>query len=183
MASKLRFFLRQNDKMGAFRIRMTTITCYTSLPTPIGELFIEGNDKAVTRIWFEGEDITPQGRKHTNSVLADARRQLKEYFEGKRADFDLPLEAQGTDFQKAVWKAMSRIRYGQTSTYGQLAKAVHRPVTAARGVGQACGHNPLPVVVPCHRVLGKNGELTGYGGKVWRKEWLLAHEQTHHPAD
>ena len=159
-------------------------THHTSLSTPIGELFIEGNDEAVTRIWFEGENVTPaSGRKHANEVVREAKQQLQEYFAGERSKFDLPLSAEGTDFQQAVWKALGKIGYGQTRTYGQLAAAIHRPVTAARGVGQACGHNPLPVVVPCHRVVGKTGSLTGFGGGVWRKEWLLTHEQTHTPHD
>ncbi len=159
-------------------------TYYTSLSTPIGKLFIEATDDALTRIWFEGENLSfPSGQKqpNENQVVKDAKRQLQEYFAGERSEFDLPLIAEGTDFQRDVWKALSKIGYGQTRTYGQLAAAIRRPISAARGVGQACSHNPLPVVVPCHRVVGKNGSLTGFGGGVWRKEWLLEHEQRHDP--
>lgn len=159
-------------------------TYWTSLPTPIGEVFIEGTEQALTRIWFEGEDVAPpSGNKQMNEVVRQARDQLMEYFAGLRSSFELPLSAEGTEFQQAVWKSLSKIRYGHTRTYGQLAADVQRPITAARGVGQACGHNPLPIVVPCHRAVGKNGNLTGFGGGVWRKEWLLAHEQSHSPSD
>jgi len=98
--------------------------------------------------------------------------QVREYLSGKRKDFDLPLAPLGTDFQKKVWKAMSRIPYGRTKTYGQLARQLKRPA-AARAVGAACGANPLPLVVPCHRVLGQNGSLTGFGGGLAWKQWLL----------
>lgn len=162
-------------------------TYYTTLPTPIGQLFIEGTDEAVTRIWFEGENVSfPIGRVNEkrgneNEIVKEAKRQLEEYFAGQRTEFDLPLVVEGTDFQLAVWKALSTIRYGETRTYGQITAAIGRPVTAARGIGQACGHNPLPVLVPCHRVVGKSGSLTGFGGGVWRKEWLLEHEKRHAP--
>jgi len=158
-------------------------TNWTTVTTPIGELFIEGTDEVITRIWFEGEKVaaTMNRGPTRNPLLVNARDQLKEYFAGLRGSFDFPLSAEGTEFQQAVWKALSRIRYGHTRTYGQLAADVKRPVSAARGVGQACGHNPLPIVVPCHRALGKNGNLTGFGGGVWRKEWLLLHEQAHTP--
>ena len=154
---------------------------WTILSTPIGSLHIAASDQAITRIWFENEAVEKQGQFQSNDVLREACGQLREYFEGKRGSFDLPLQAEGTGFQRAVWKALLHIGYGHTRTYGQLAVDVKRPVSAARGVGQACGHNPLPIVVPCHRAVGKNGSLTGFGGGIWRKEWLLAHEQAHVP--
>ena len=149
----------------------------TTVKTPIGELLLEANEHAITRIYFENERA-PLPRQRMNAVLTLACKQLTEYFAGKRQEFDFPIEAEGTEFQQAVWKELLKIGYGRTRTYGQLALAVHRPITAARGVGQACGHNPLPIVVPCHRVLGKNGGLTGFGGGTWRKEWLLEHERS-----
>ncbi len=153
-------------------------TCWTSLSTPIGELYIEADDVAVTHIWFEGENfVPPSERKRSNDVTNQAKAELAEYFAGTRMAFTFPIQAEGTEFQQAVWKELLKIKYGATSTYGQLAKAIHRPITAARGVGQACGHNPLPIVVPCHRVVGKTGSLTGFGGGTWRKDWLLRLEQ------
>jgi methylated-DNA-[protein]-cysteine S-methyltransferase len=152
-------------------------TFWTTLRTPIGELLLEASDTAVTRIYFENEPAPRIGQPRLNDPLRAAKAQLTEYFAGNRTEFDFPIETTGTEFQQAVWKELLKIKFGATSTYGRLAKAIHRPITAARGVGQACGHNPLPIVVPCHRVLGKTGSLTGFGGGTWRKEWLLRHER------
>ena len=146
---------------------------WTTLHTPIGDLLIEASETAVTRIFFENEAAAPESKPQLNDVLREAKAQLAEYFAGTRTSFTFPIQAAGTEFQQAVWKELLKIKYGATSTYGKLAKAIHRPITAARGVGQACGHNPLPIVVPCHRVLGKTGSLTGFGGGTWRKDWLL----------
>jgi methylated-DNA-[protein]-cysteine S-methyltransferase len=107
--------------------------------------------------------------------LTRAQKQLAEYFAGKRENFDLPLKLRGTAFQQKVWKALERIPFGQTRSYGQIAKAVKSPA-ASRAVGAACGKNPLPIVVPCHRVVGSSGSLTGFGGGLAMKEWLLKHE-------
>lgn len=101
--------------------------------------------------------------------------QLQEYFGGKRQTFDVPLALQGTEFQLAVWNELLRVPYGDTITYAELARRIGRP-SAIRAVGAANGANPIPVIVPCHRVIGSNGTLTGYGGGIERKQWLLAHE-------
>lgn len=108
-------------------------------------------------------------------VLRRAARQLDEYFSGRRRCFDLPLRARGTAFQRAVWAALARIPWGETRTYGHVAAVIGRP-TAARAVGLANGRNPLAVVVPCHRVIGGDGSLTGFGGGLDVKRWLLEHE-------
>ena len=116
------------------------------------------------RRWRPGEQIIP-------SIL-DCNGQLEEYLAGRRREFDLPLDLQGTDFQKEVWRAIARIPYGQTKSYQDLAREIGRP-NAARAVGAACGANPVPLVVPCHRVLGSGGGLTGFGGGLPWKKWLL----------
>lgn len=101
--------------------------------------------------------------------------QLVEYFQGNRKTFDIPLALRGTEFQLAVWNELLRVPYGDTITYAELARRIGRPA-AIRAVGAANGANPIPVIVPCHRVIGSNGTLTGYGGGIERKQWLLAHE-------
>jgi methylated-DNA-[protein]-cysteine S-methyltransferase len=126
----------------------------------------------------------PQGRSHdfaagTHAVdggpLPQALRQLEEYFTGKRRDFALPLRLEGTAFQRRVWNVLMEIPYGETWSYGRLARRIDNP-NACRAVGLANGRNPLSILVPCHRVIGADGSLTGYGGGVERKRWLLAHE-------
>ncbi|MCC6215076.1 MAG: methylated-DNA--[protein]-cysteine S-methyltransferase [Polyangiaceae bacterium] len=109
------------------------------------------------------------------SVLRRAARQLDEYFAGRRRDFDLPLRADGTEFQRRVWGALSRIPWGETRSYADVARAIGQP-TATRAVGLANGRNPLAILVPCHRVIGSDGSLTGFGGGLALKRWLLAHE-------
>ena len=115
----------------------------------------------------EGEEVAP---------LRQATDELRRYFAGEHVQFGCPLDLHGTPFQVAVWEEMFRIPYGETWTYGELARTVGRP-QAARAVGAACGANPVAVIVPCHRVVGSNGSLVGYGGGVATKEWLLALEQ------
>jgi methylated-DNA-[protein]-cysteine S-methyltransferase len=110
-----------------------------------------------------------------DATLADARRQVGEYFDGTRTRFDLAIEPSGTDFQLTVWRALLDIPYGETISYGELARRTGRPA-AARAVGAANGRNPISVVVPCHRVIGGDGTLTGYGWGTDRKKWLLDHE-------
>jgi|SRR5687767_14587209 len=112
------------------------------------------------------------GRRSTEQGVAE---QLREYFAGKRQTFDIPLALRGTEFQLAVWNELLRVPYGDTITYAELAQRIGRP-SAIRAVGAANGANPIPVIVPCHRVIGSNGTLTGYGGGIERKQWLLAHE-------
>ena len=146
--------------------------CY--LNTPCGWLKIEDDGKFLLSVHFTPAPQQPQGE--VSFVGNRAVRQLKAYFEGKRPVFDLPLAPAGTPFQQAVWRQLSRIPYGQTRTYAQIAAAVGRP-KAARAVGQACHVNPWGVVIPCHRVVGAAGKLTGYAGGIDKKQWLLAWEQ------
>ncbi len=113
----------------------------------------------------------------THPVLVAAVAQLEEYFDGKRTDFDLPLDLMGTNFQVACWLALDEIPYGETRTYGEQATSVGRP-TATRAVGAANGRNPVSIVLPCHRVIGADGSLTGFGGGLDAKRWLLDHEQS-----
>ncbi|MBI1299479.1 methylated-DNA--[protein]-cysteine S-methyltransferase [bacterium] len=148
---------------------MTHYTYYTS---PIGLIEIGGTDTALTSLYFVDTE-----RHDTSSaaVLEDAARQLDEYFNHRRQEFDLPLEPQGTDFQRRVWHQLLTVRYGTTVAYQDIANALGNP-KAIRAVGAANGQNPISVIVPCHRIIGSNGKLTGYGGGLWRKEWLLQHE-------
>ena len=149
---------------------------WSTLPTPIGDLYLAANDTALIRVEFEGVEHDVTGERGENAVLKLAKQQLSEYFAGKRTEFDLPLEMTGTDLQLKVWCALERIPFGRTKTYGELAVALTKNPQTARAVGTCCGRNPLPIIIPCHRVLGANRALTGFGGGVWRKEWLLKHE-------
>jgi methylated-DNA-[protein]-cysteine S-methyltransferase len=130
--------------------------------------FGDGGDRA--RGVFEGSPRDP-----ALSVLRRAREELAEYFEGDRTSFDLPLDLTGTEFQRRVWAEVRRIPYGETVSYGELARRLGRP-SAARAVGGANARNPVPIVVPCHRVVGASGQLTGFGGSLARKEFLLGLE-------
>lgn len=152
---------------------------YTYLETPIGTLLIAGDTEAVRRIDFpkDGKARTP-GEGWTESArgpVGQAVKQLREYFAGRRAEFDLPLKPEGTEFQRTVWRNLQDIPYGETISYGELAKRVGNP-KASRAVGAANGQNPIPIVIPCHRVIGANGKLTGFGGGLPTKEALLALE-------
>lgn len=142
--------------------------------TPFGPMALEGED-ALTRLWLPGTLPDGRGRGEETPLLWAAREELLAYFAGERRDFDLPLDPAGTDFQRAVWEALRAIPYGGTRTYGEIAAAVGRP-KAVRAVGQANHVNPLPIFIPCHRVVGKNGALTGYAGGLDLKRALLALE-------
>ena len=148
---------------------------YCYLETPIGELLLAGENDALSMIGF------PQGSMrrdpesdwiYNEKPLARARQQLEEYFAGDRKDFDLPLQFNGTEFQVKVLKALQKIPYGETVSYGEIAKRIGKP-KAVRAVGAANGRNPIPIVVPCHRVIGSGGDLTGFGGGLDTKEALL----------
>lgn len=145
-----------------------------AVDTPFGPMVLEGED-ALTRLWLPGVLPDGWGRGEETPLLRTARTQLLEYLSGTRRSFDLPLEAAGTAFQRSVWEALGAIPYGQTRTYGEVAAAVGRP-KAVRAVGQANHVNPLPIFIPCHRVVGKNGALTGYAGGLDLKGALLALE-------
>lgn len=145
-----------------------------AVDTPFGPMVLEGED-ALTRLWLPNALPDGWGRGEETPLLRTARAQLLEYLSGTRRSFDLPLDPAGTAFQRSVWEALGSIPYGQTRTYGEVAAAVGRP-SAVRAVGQANHVNPLPIFIPCHRVVGKNGALTGYAGGLDLKGALLALE-------
>ena len=143
----------------------------THLNSPLGRLRLVCHEEALIGLYFADHRPPPV---HTapdgvHPILTSACAQLTEWFTGKRTDFDLPLEWSGTDFQMEVWAALQTIEPGETVTYGALAARVNRPPTAARAVGAAVGRNPISIIVPCHRVVGRNGKLTGFAGGIWRK--------------
>lgn len=151
---------------------------YTEVSSPIGPLLLVANETGLRRIEFvQGRrPARPDPTWEENSKALDTNaRQLREYFAGKLTDFDLPLAPEGTPFQQKVWKALCHIPYGETISYGELARRIGNP-QAPRAVGLANGSNPIPIIIPCHRVIGSNGKLTGYGGGLPIKEKLLALE-------
>jgi methylated-DNA-[protein]-cysteine S-methyltransferase len=156
------------------------MTLFTmTLKSPVGPLRLFATEGALTAIYLENHKGAPAltaSEREDHPVLLAARRQLEEYFAGERVSFDLPLEPSGTPFQQAVWMALREIPLGATWSYGDLARHVGR-AGAARAVGAANGKNPLSIIVPCHRVVGSDGTLTGYAGGVPVKRWLLDHEQ------
>ncbi|MCP5463949.1 MAG: methylated-DNA--[protein]-cysteine S-methyltransferase [Deltaproteobacteria bacterium] len=145
-----------------------------NLKTPIGFVWVSGDQNAVHRIELLDER-GPQS-KTLSLVLQKAKKQIQEYFKGERLVFDVPVALNGTDFQNKVWKALQRIPCGQTKSYGDIARGIKND-KACRAVGLANNKNKIPLLVPCHRVVGANGDLTGFACGLWRKEWLLNHEQ------
>jgi methylated-DNA-[protein]-cysteine S-methyltransferase len=155
------------------------MTCYTYMESPIGRLLLAGDDGGLLRIGFpEGKNPpVPQPEWRNDArCLAGTIEQLKAYFAGALRDFDLPLRMDGTPFQLKVWRALRDIPYGETISYGELARRIGTP-KGSRAVGLANGRNPIPIVVPCHRVIGSNGKLTGFGGGLKTKEMLLTLER------
>ena len=143
--------------------------------SPIGALTILSGDKGIKAIkFYEDEKVKAQGR--TNEMTRWAVKELEEYFQGKRKTFTVPCVPQGTDFQKRVWEALTQIPYGETRTYKEIAAAAGNP-KASRAVGMANNRNPIPIIIPCHRVIGTNGSLTGYAGGLKVKEYLLKLER------
>jgi methylated-DNA-[protein]-cysteine S-methyltransferase len=154
------------------------VTCYTIVPSPIGDLLISGTADAVTCIEFAdapNAHLPDVGWRRDDAALRLATNQLGAYFAGELTAFDLPLEPRGTPFQQRVWAALRQIPYGTTTSYGRLAARLGDP-RAVRAVGLANGRNPISIVIPCHRVIGADGSLTGYGGGLHRKRWLLSLE-------
>ena len=156
---------------------------YDYLETPIGRLLVAADATGLRHVGFDDarrdEVIAPdwqRGTRHLDRVL----EQLRAYFTGELQAFDLTLAAQGTPFRHKVWDELARIPYGETISYGELARRIRQP-SASRAVGLANGANPIPIVVPCHRVIGANGQLTGFGGGLPAKRWLLEHERRHAP--
>jgi methylated-DNA-[protein]-cysteine S-methyltransferase len=154
------------------------MTWKLTFKTPLGEMLLLATDRGIAGVWFVvGHRYIPEvlvdcadGSRH--KVLQRARRQILEYFAGTRTTFDIPLDLRGTPFQQRVWKALRRIPYGKTTTYGTICTYLKAP-RAARAVGGAVGHNPVSIIVPCHRVVGSDGSLTGYGGGLDRKLTML----------
>jgi methylated-DNA-[protein]-cysteine S-methyltransferase len=146
----------------------------TTMASPLGPLRLVADGEALIGVWLPGQaDVAIADGEAP--VLTAAMAQLAEYFSGRRQAFELPLAPRGTAFQQTVWQALRAIPYGATSSYGQIAAAIGRP-SASRAVGAANGQNPLAIVVPCHRVIGAGGALTGYAGGIEAKRWLLALE-------
>lgn len=145
----------------------------TVVDSPIGPLGLVASESGLQALLFDGGRIRPEGRSR---VLAEAARQLDAYFVGDLVTFDLPIELHGTGFQRRCWLALASIPYGQTVSYGEQARRLGLGSEAARAVGAANGQNPLPIVLPCHRVIGANGSLTGFGGGLHVKRFLLEHE-------
>jgi len=151
---------------------------FSVLPSPLGDLLLRGDGASLTGMYMQKQrhrPPLPENYIRNDKMFRDAREQLDAYFEGKLTRFDLPLAPEGTDFQRIVWRALLDIPFGTTESYGALAKRIGHD-GAARAVGLANGHNPIGIIIPCHRVIGADGSLTGYGGGIERKEWLLAHE-------
>jgi methylated-DNA-[protein]-cysteine S-methyltransferase len=145
----------------------------TVLDSPIGSLGLIASGSGLQAVLFDGGRVRAEGR---SPVLEEAARQLRAYFEGELVTFDLPLELHGTEFQRRCWMALASIPYGQTVSYGEQARRLGLGNDAARAVGAANGQNPLPIVLPCHRVIGADGSLTGFGGGLHVKRFLLEHE-------
>jgi methylated-DNA-[protein]-cysteine S-methyltransferase len=145
----------------------------TVVDSPIGALGLVASETGLRAVLFDGHDVRPEG---TSSILDEAARQLDAYFSGDLLTFDLPLELHGTEFHRRCWLALTSIPYGQTVSYGEQARRLGLGSDAARAVGAANGRNPIPIVLPCHRVIGSDGSLTGFGGGLDTKRFLLEHE-------
>lgn len=164
---------------------IAVLTCYTRLQTPVGKLLLVGerraNQLALLGVYFQDEPhaarALPEGAREDPAAFTEVRTQLGAYFDGKRRSFDLALTPRGTAFQRRVWRALAAIPYGATTTYAAIARSIGCP-KAVRAVGAANAKNPFSIVVPCHRVIGKDGTLTGYAGGVSRKRRLLELESS-----
>ncbi|HVF73984.1 MAG TPA: methylated-DNA--[protein]-cysteine S-methyltransferase [Acidimicrobiales bacterium] len=154
------------------------MTLWTRTPSPIGDLLLVGDGDVLNGLYVADHEkcaVITSEWKQDDDAFEDVRRQLGEYFAGTRRTFDLRIELHGSPFQRQVWDALLEVPYGETASYGQIARRLGRP-TAARAVGAANGRNPVSIIVPCHRVIGASGTLTGYGWGTDRKAWLLDHE-------
>jgi methylated-DNA-[protein]-cysteine S-methyltransferase len=156
------------------------MTEYTEMKSPIGVLTLvkEDEDAALSGLYMEAQSLPRHVRRCRSATrFAEETRQLAEYFDGVRQQFDLVLSVQGTPFQRRVWSALRAIPFARTVSYAAIARAIDKP-KAFRAVGAANGLNPISIVVPCHRVIGSSGALVGYGGGIARKTWLLSHERS-----
>ena len=153
---------------------------YDTYDSPHGRMLLVATERGVSGVYFAGQKYFPKDRKAwqrdpDRPALMQAKRELAEYFSGRRKRFDVALDPQGTDFQCKVWKAILKVNFGKTATYGELAKRAGHP-GSARAAGAATGRNPISIMVPCHRIMGSDGSLTGYAGGLNRKRALLALE-------
>ena len=149
-------------------------TYSTNYASPVGTLTITATASHVTEILFEEQPVSDE--MDIPDVLQRCTRQIDAYFQGVRTAFSVDLKPRGTNFQQRVWRQLEEIPYAETVSYGDVARSIGKP-TACRAVGGANGRNPIPIIIPCHRVIGSGGQLTGYGSGIWRKEWLLEHEK------
>ncbi|MCY4131276.1 MAG: methylated-DNA--[protein]-cysteine S-methyltransferase [Nitrospira sp.] len=173
---------RHNARPAKTRVRRDVVS-YCIVRSPVGRILLAGNAHTLTHLSFQDgrHPVEPDPRWiYAEKPFQRPIRQLHEYFSGKRKTFTIKLAPQGTPFQQRVWQALRAIPYGRTLSYGQIAKAIGQP-TASRAVGAANGQNPISIIVPCHRVIGSNGNLVGYGGGLSIKETLLTHESNHQP--
>ena len=144
------------------------------MDSPIGVLMLGSDEWQLKSISFDADDIGDES--YIPGILITAEKQLEEYFSGSRKVFDLPIDPEGTEFQKSVWEKVAGVSFGTTKSYVEIAREV-KSENSSRAVGMANGKNPLPIIIPCHRIIGHNGKLTGYAGGLERKKWLLLHEQ------
>jgi methylated-DNA-[protein]-cysteine S-methyltransferase len=164
---------------------LTSRPTHTVMDSPVGPLTLVAADGVLCGLYMDGQRHLPTAEtfgQRDDIVLTDAVGQVEEYFAGQRTQFDVPMAFAGTPFQQLVWNALRTIPYGQTVSYGLMARQIGRPA-ASRAVGLANGRNPISIIVPCHRVVGSTGQLTGYGGGLERKQFLLALEQGAVPTD
>lgn len=157
----------------------TPATYFSELESPIGSLLLVGDERALRGLYMQEhrhQRPLPAGCARNDQAFCHVRQQLVAYFAGELREFDIALESEGSAFQRSVWRALEQIPFGVTESYGALARRIGN-ANASRAVGLANGKNPISIVVPCHRVIGANGSLTGYGGGLERKQWLLAHER------
>lgn len=151
-----------------------TILYLSYYESPIGILQINATEENITQVLFVASKTTHHSR--ITPILKQCEQQLDEYFGQERQEFELPIRPVGTPFQLSVWEELKKVPYGSTCSYQEIAKRIRNP-RAVRAVGSANGKNPIAIIIPCHRIIGAHGQLVGYGGGLWRKEWLLRHEK------
>lgn len=147
--------------------------------SPVGLIHLTGDELGIATLFFVEEQrkkIKEAENAFASEVLTTCLQQLDDYFNGARTEFSVKLNPEGTPFQKQVWTALCGIPFGETTSYGEIARRLGLPVTASRAIGTTNGRNPIAIIVPCHRVIGANGKLVGYAGGLWRKQWLLEFE-------
>lgn len=153
----------------------------TYLRSPVGQIKITADENFVNSILFVFDD-TEMEEENINDVITQCKTELLEYFGGKRKEFEVPFQQDGTEFQQKVWNELTKISYGITASYNDIAKAIENQ-KSIRAVGTTNGKNQISIIVPCHRVIGSDGSLTGYAGGLWRKKWLLDHENEYSGAE